>query len=50
MHLKKYFYGFKVHMVVTTNKKPICVYISEGSVHDVTAAFEFLPYIYLKIL
>jgi hypothetical protein len=41
---KRYFYGFKVHMVVTTDRKPVCVYISEGSIHDVTAAYRFLPY------
>jgi len=39
---KKYFYGFKVHMVVTTNQEPVSCYISEGSVHDTTASFEFL--------
>ena len=39
---KKYFYGFKVHMVVTTNQEPVSCYISEGSVHDITASFEFL--------
>jgi hypothetical protein len=40
---KKYFYGFKVHMVVTTNQEPISCYISEGSMHDVTASYKFLP-------
>jgi len=40
---KKYFYGFKVHMVVTTNQEPVSFYISEGSMHDVTASYNFLP-------
>ena len=40
---KKYFYGFKVHMVVTTNQKPVSCYISEGSMHDSTASYKFLP-------
>jgi hypothetical protein len=39
---KKYFYGFKVHMVVTTNQEPVSCYISEGSVHDTIASFEFI--------
>ena len=39
---KKYFYGFKVHMIVNTNKQPIYFYISEGSMHDITAAYRFL--------
>lgn len=39
---KKYFYGFKVHMVVTTNQEPVSCYISEGSVHDTTASYKFL--------
>jgi len=45
---KKYFYGFKVHMVVNTNKEPIFFYISKGSMHDVTAAYNFLPYLPLN--
>jgi hypothetical protein len=40
---EKYFYGFKVHMVVTTNQEPVRCYISEGSMHDSTASYEFLP-------
>jgi len=40
---QKYFYGFKVHMVVTTNQEPVSCYISEGSLHDTTASYEFLP-------
>lgn len=40
---KKYFYGFKVHMVVTTNQEPVSCYISEGSMHDTTASYEFIP-------
>jgi len=40
---KKYFYGFKVHMVVTTNQEPVSCYISEGSMHDATASYKFLP-------
>lgn len=40
---KKYFYGFKVHMVVTTNQEPVSCYISEGSMHDTKASYEFLP-------
>jgi len=40
---KKFFYGFKVHMVVTTNQEPVSCYISEGSMHDTTASYEFIP-------
>ena len=40
---KKYFYGFKVHMVVTTNQEPVSCYISEGSMHDTTASYKFIP-------
>ena len=29
-------------MVVTTNQEPVSCYISEGSIHDTTASFEFL--------
>ena len=35
---KRYFYGFKVHMIVNTNKEPIFFYISNGSMHDITAS------------
>jgi len=40
---QRYFYGFKVHMVVTTNQEPVVCYISEGSMHDATASYKFLP-------
>jgi len=39
----RYFYGFKVHMVVTTNQEPVSCYISEGSMHDTTASYKVLP-------
>lgn len=39
---KKYFYGFKVHMTVTTNQEPVSFYITEGSTHDITASYNFL--------
>jgi len=39
---QKYFYDFKVHMVVNTNKEPI-YYISEGSMYDIKASYKFLP-------
>lgn len=41
----KYFYGIKVHMVVTTNKEPVMFYISKGSTHDIKAGYEYLPYL-----
>jgi hypothetical protein len=31
-------------MIVTTNQEPIFFYISKGSTHDVTVAYDFLPY------
>jgi len=40
---KRYFYGFKVHMCVTTDQEPVLFYITEGSMHDVTASYKFLP-------
>jgi len=40
---KKFFYGFKVHMVVTTEREPVFCHISVGSEHDVTASYNFLP-------
>ena len=40
---KRYFYGFKVHMVVSTNKEPIHCYISYANEHDSTAAKKYLP-------
>lgn len=46
----KFFYGVKVHMVVTTDKAPIRCYISTGSMHDVTAAYELLPQLPIKSL
>ncbi|DAB35654.1 MAG TPA: IS982 family transposase [Sulfurospirillum cavolei] len=39
----KFFYGLKVHMVVTTDKSPVRCYISHGSMHDVKAAYKLLP-------
>jgi hypothetical protein len=30
-------------MVVTTNQEPVSCYISEGSMHDATASYKFLP-------
>ncbi len=42
---ERFFYGFKVHMLVTTNKEPVVVYISEGSIHDVTAGYKFMHYL-----
>ena len=45
----KFFYGLKVHMVVNTDKAPIYFYISEGSMHDINAAYNFYP-IFQKIL
>ena len=30
-------------MVVTTNQEPVSCYISEGSMHDTTASYKFLP-------
>ena len=41
----RFFYGFKVHMVVTTNKSPVYFFISEGSMHDVTAAYRLLSHL-----
>ena len=40
---KRWFYGFKVHMVVTTDKEPVHCYISYASEHDATAAKRYLP-------
>ncbi len=40
---RRFFYGFKVHMVVTTEREPVFCYISVGSEHDVTASYNFLP-------
>lgn len=39
---KRYFYGFKVHMVVSNHKEPVSLYISEGSMHDTTASYSIL--------
>lgn len=39
---RRFFYGLKVHMVVTTDKEPVVCHISKGSVHDITAAYGFL--------
>jgi len=40
---KRFFYGFKVHMVVSTNKEPVHCYISYANEHDATAAKKYLP-------
>ena len=40
---KRWFYGFKVHMVVTTDKEPVNCYISYANEHDATAAKKYLP-------
>jgi len=40
---QKYFYVFKVHMVVNTNKEPIYFYISESLMYDIKASYKFLP-------
>ncbi len=41
----RFFYGFKVHMVVTTDKEPVMVHISQGSIHDVRAGYQFIQYL-----
>ena len=41
----RFFYGLKVHMVVTTDKEPVMVHISEGSIHDVTAGYQFMHHL-----
>ena len=41
----RFFYGFKVHMLVTTDKEPVVVHISEGSIHDVRAGYKFMKYL-----
>ncbi len=41
----KYFYGVKVHMIVTTNKEPVLFYISKGSTHDINASYHYMPYL-----
>lgn len=38
----RFFYGFKVHMSVTTLKEPVGLFISDGSVHDVKVAYPLL--------
>ncbi len=40
---KRYFYGFKVHMVTTTDKEPVHCFISMGKEADVTVAYELIP-------
>jgi len=42
---RRFFYGFKVHMVVTTDKSPVYFFISEGSMHDITAAYGLLSHL-----
>jgi hypothetical protein len=39
---KRFFYGYKVHMVITTNKEPLYCYISYGNEHDISAAKKYL--------
>ena len=39
---KKFFYGFKVHMVVSQHKESVSLYVSEGSMHNVTASYGIL--------
>lgn len=41
----RFFYGFKVHMIVTTDKEPVMVHISEGSIHDVRAGYKFMHHL-----
>lgn len=38
-----YFYGFKVHMIVTTDREPVSVYIGEASQHDLVGARILIP-------
>ncbi len=40
---KRYFYGFKVHMITTTDKEPVQCFISMGREADVTIAYELIP-------
>ena len=40
---QRYFYGFKVHMMVTTNREPASCYISKVLTHDTTVSYAFLP-------
>lgn len=40
---KRYFYGFKVHMIATTHKEPVSCFISFGNVSDVTVAYKLIP-------
>ena len=40
---KRYFYGFKVHMIATTSKEPVSCYISFGKVSDVKVAYKLIP-------
>ncbi|MGD9970939.1 MAG: IS982 family transposase [Sulfuricurvum sp.] len=40
---KRYFYGFKVHMITTTDKEPVQCCISMGREADVTIAYELIP-------
>lgn len=42
---KRFFYGFKLHIVATTNKEPVLCSITEGSNHDLEAAFTLLPHL-----
>lgn len=42
---RRFFYGFKVHILVTTDKEPVIVHISHGSTHDVTAGYHFMHHL-----
>ena len=42
---KRYFYGLKVHMVVTTHKEPIVCTIIDAKTHDVSAGYKILSYL-----
>jgi len=40
---KRYFYGFKVHMIATTHKEPVSCFISFGNISDVKVAYKLIP-------
>jgi hypothetical protein len=40
---KRYFYGFKVHMITTSDKEPVQCFISMGREADVTIAYDLIP-------
>lgn len=39
---RKYFYGFKVHLIATTNKEPVLCTISCGKEHDIDVAYPLI--------